>query len=236
MLNQTSTQEPAHVYLQSLWNSSCTHEAETFLQELLTSKEEFRFFAVSWANLLLGFIHEKLGDRAIFEVNERLAEGFCPKVVQEWVQGGADPENFPAEDVMRQRVRTWTMYHECRVQIDEDGEKFILTLDPCTTGGKLIAKHEAQSRNRMEPIEGVKDISQMEGLAVLNHPYLWTAGIKNLPVFCQHCLQIWEIGPAIRTGFPIIVFEPPKNAKEPCVQRIYKKPSHIPLDVLTRYK
>jgi len=236
VLNQTSTQEPAHVLLQRLWDSGCAHEAETFTRELLKSKEEFRFFAVSWANMLLGFIHEKLGDRAIYEVNERLAEGFCPKVVQEWIQGGADPESFPAEDVMRQRVMTWTMYHECRVQIDEDGEKFTLTLDPCATGGRLIAKHEAQSGNPMEPIEGVEDISHMKSLAVINPPYPWTAGIKNLPAFCQHCLQIWEIGPAGRTGFPVIVFEPPKNANEPCVQRIYKKPSNIPLDALTRYR
>jgi hypothetical protein len=115
-------------------------------------------------------------------------------------------------DVLRQH----SMYPG--LTVEEDDEKFTLTMDPCGSGGRLI---------NMGAYEGPY------GYRKLKNPGPHTWGEKDLPIYCSHCPWAHEISPLFyggEEGSQLWVHGAPfpKKPGEPCVWLIYKDPANIP--------
>jgi len=179
------------------------------VEESLAGKKGFHDFAVKWANLLLAYIGDKLGDDAVLEVHEQFAQVFRPPVIKQWEAAGADPDAFPLEEFIEQRTSMWHG-HDNEFTWEEDEDKYILTLTPCESGGRL---NEWLDGNRAARMKG-------------KEPYAYNQ--EGFSYYCLHCPTMWELGWIKQYGYPLIIFFPPQETGEPCVQHFYKHPRLIP--------
>jgi hypothetical protein len=99
------------------------------------------------------------------------------------------------------------------LSIVEDDEKFILTVNPCGSGGRLI---------NMGAYDGALGYKKLKKAG----PHTW--GETDVPIYCSHCPWVHEIFP-IREGgqgaqFWVHASPFPKKPGDPCVHHIYKDP------------
>ena len=101
--------------------------------------------------------------------------------------------------------------------LEEDDEKFIFTLNPCGSGGRLI---------NMGAYEGPFGYRKLKKAG----PHTW--GETDLPIYCAHCPMVHEIFPLAEGGegsqFWVHASPFPKKPGDPCVHHIYKDPKKIP--------
>ncbi len=106
---------------------------------------------------------------------------------------------------------------DCKVT--EDKDKYIITFDPCGSGGSMRRK------GRLAP---------PFNFGKTKKAYPWSWGKTGVPYFCLHC-AIWsELLPIEWSGYPqrVTLFNEDPNA--PCTWVIYKKPEDIPEEYFTR--
>jgi len=99
------------------------------------------------------------------------------------------------------------------VDVTEDDEKWVLSFDPCGTGGRM------RRSARSEPPFGFADV---EGA------YDWTWGEAGVCLFCAHCSFVNEIVPIEQHGTPMRVTEYPDAPGKPCTWTVYKAPERVP--------
>ncbi len=165
-----------------------------------------------WITALLSWIHEHSGEEeAVRAVRETIKNFILPLVKEK--------EDLVAEKGLgawvERIVQIWrqhSMYPGFTV--DEDDEKFILTMKPCGSGGRLIDM-------------GVYDGPL--GFAKLENPGFHTWGEKDIPIYCSHCPWGHEILPISETGKPFWIHaQRAKKQGDPCILHIYKDPEKIP--------
>ncbi len=110
-----------------------------------------------------------------------------------------------------------------KISIKEEPDRFVVSLDPCRTGGRL--------RRSMADGSAKFDTSLV---GTIKKAYPWTWGKKGLCVYCAHDCLYFEMIPIELRGYPIAVVEYPDNPKDPCVWFFYKKPELIPEKYFTR--
>jgi hypothetical protein len=102
-----------------------------------------------------------------------------------------------------------------KMSIKEDEKKFTFIQDPCGSGGRLL-RERAYALPR--------------GFLKIKNAHAMTLQRSNFPSWCAHCM-VWNGIMMIEwLGFPQWVFEPPKDADDPCVFHIYKNIDDIPED------
>jgi hypothetical protein len=178
-------------------------EALRLLDTVIEGKKGYHDFAVRWTAMLLQRLSDLGGPEAVREAHEEFANTFVPEVVARWrerrkVDPGAP---FPLEEFIRQRSIMWDLSHDNVFSWEEDDEKFVLRLEPCESGGRLLFE-ERYAKSKAE--------------------YPWTNG-KEFGFYCQHCLVMWENQPKELEGGPRILFSPPRRPGEACVQHFYKR-------------
>ena len=126
-------------------------------------------------------------------------------------QGGIEAYMEFLIDALRQH----SMYPN--LTVEEDDEKFILTMQPCGSGGRLIDSGAYEG-----PL----------GYAKLKKPGPHTWGEADLPIYCAHCPWAQEIFPVSEVGEGMQLWihaSPfPKKPGDPCVQYVYKDPKYVP--------
>lgn len=190
--------------------SGDTVEALHLLQETVDAKKGFHDFMVKWANMLLRRIGDLGGDEAVFDAHREMAQAFRPPVVANWEAAGAERGKFPMEEFIRQRCIMWQLTHDNELEIEEDEEKFTLTLKPCESGGRLMMWFDGNNPSR------TKEKHQI------------TYFREGFQYYCAHCGSMWEFGWYEQHGWPLIIYSPPEKPGEPCVQTLYKDPRNIP--------
>ena len=103
--------------------------------------------------------------------------------------------------------------HFGKTEIREEADRFVVTCDPCGSGGQL---------RRTKKV----------GKAQVAHD--WTWGKPDVPYYCTHCTVMWEILPTEMQGHPIRVNLPPEKDTDPCVHLYYKNPADIPDEYFSR--
>ncbi|MDE3056483.1 MAG: hypothetical protein KGJ59_00815 [Bacteroidota bacterium] len=106
--------------------------------------------------------------------------------------------------------------------ITEEEERYVLTLDPCGSGG--VARQRVESGNEQFP--------EQFGFSKTPHP--WTWGKEHVCYYCGHCAMVNEIMAIENYGHPMRVTEYPRAAKDACVWYIYKNPEKIPAEYYER--
>ena len=201
------------VLLKEAIESRNVHKIAEAALAVLAGKKGFHDFAVRWVNMLLKRIGTQQGDEGVHEAHREFARTFVPEVVRKWEEryqrGEVTPADFPLEDFIRQRAEMWDLTHDNRFVLEEDEEKFTLTLTPCESGGRLQVERGAE-------------------LGRCREAHSWTYGRAGFSYYCLHCPTMWEFGWYEKYGYPLIVLFPPQKPGDPCVQHFYKRPELIP--------
>jgi len=97
--------------------------------------------------------------------------------------------------------------HYSDFSVTEEPDRYVLKLDPCGSGGRL-----------MRTKEGGK----------LQKAYPWAWGKSDVSRYCSHCCIAFEIIPIELQGYPIAIIECPVKPEDPCINLYYKRPELIP--------
>lgn len=108
------------------------------------------------------------------------------------------------------------------IGIEEEPERYKLTLAPCGSGG--VARQRVES--------GAEPRPELFGFTKSAHG--WTWGKERVCLYCAHCAMVNEIMAIEHYGHPMRVTEYPEKAGDPCVWYIYKDPKKIPAEYYER--
>ncbi|MCK5571877.1 MAG: hypothetical protein KAJ12_03920 [Bacteroidetes bacterium] len=108
------------------------------------------------------------------------------------------------------------------IDVVEEEDRYVLTLDPCGSGG--VARQRVESGNEQNP----------ELFGYSSQPQGWTWGKEKVCHYCGHCAFVNEILAIENYGHPMRVTEYPDNADDACVWYIYKSPAKIPAEYYER--
>jgi len=182
-------------------------------QKNVVGKKGFHDFAVRWVNLTLKHLHKYGGDEGVLECMKEYARTFYPPAIRSWIRGYEEgelkPEDFPFEDFMRNRATLWQMVHDNLQEWYEDEEKITFILDPCNSGGFLVAKCD-------------------DDVVITEDKHNWTYG-RNFQCYCLNCTTMWEFGWYEWFGWPLFIMEVPEVGSDgKCTMVMYKNPRAIP--------
>jgi hypothetical protein len=187
----------------------CRREAET--------KNDMHDIYMDWVAALLSYICDENGEAAAVQVIRNLMVAKISNA--EFV---AEKQRLIKEEGLSAWVN-WCVemarqHHSYPgLTVEEDDEKIIITLNPCGSGGRLIA---------MGLFEGDR------GYRKLREPGPHTWGEADLPIYCAHCPWAHEIVPIELGGQGAQLWVHaapfPKKPGDPCIHHIYKNPADIP--------
>jgi len=110
-----------------------------------------------------------------------------------------------------------------KITITEESDRYVVSLDPCRTGGRLRRSMSAGP-------------SQLVGMSIgtTKKAYPWSWGKSGVCYYCTHSCLFFEIIPIELRGYPIAVIQYADKPEEPCVFFFYKKPELIPEEYFAR--
>lgn len=190
-------------------------KAKYWCRKQTETKDLIHDLYLHWVTALLSHVHEKFGEDAAVVACRDTARNFsipfARKKAEITKEGGLRPWIEIIIDLWRQH----TMYPGFR--IEEDDEKFILTMNPCGSGGRLI---------NMGAYDGALGYKKLKKAG----PHTW--GETDVPIYCSHCPWVHEIFPIQEVGqggqLWVHAVPFPKKPGDPCVYHIYKDPKDIP--------
>ena len=190
-------------------------KAKHWIRRQDENKDLLHDLYLHWTAAFMDWIYRHDGeDAAVQAVRE---------TVNQWVAPFAKIKSDLIEQVgivgyvefMVDSLRMHSMYPG--LTIEEDDEKFIFTMQPCGSGGRLIDGGFYEG-----PF----------GYAKLKKPGVHTWGETDMPIYCSHCPWAQEIFPVQMYGDGAQLWihsSPfPKKPGDPCVQYIFKDPKYIP--------
>ncbi|MFH0844080.1 MAG: hypothetical protein V1930_01275 [Pseudomonadota bacterium] len=160
-----------------------------------------------WIAALYTHIYRKEGDEALYEANHVACSFWLKDLI----------ELYPKAEPRRkaQLLAAGFRGHLVPLKVEEDDEKFTITMLPCGSGGKLHT-------------DGGYDPPR--NLAKVDKPQPQTFQKGQFPIYCTHC-AFQEIIPIEALGHPLFITDPPEADKigiENCKVYIYKDPKDIP--------
>ena len=190
-------------------------KAKHWIRRQDQTKDMLHDLYLHWVTALLDRIYRRWGeDEAVESLRETVRQWVVPFArlkAQLLEKGGVAAYMEFLIDALRQH----SMYPN--LTVEEDDEKFILTMQPCGSGGRLIDSGAYEG-----PL----------GYAKLKKPGAHTWGETDLPIYCAHCPWAQEIFPVSEVGEGMQLWihaSPfPKKPGDPCVQYVYKDPKHVP--------
>ena len=174
-------------------------KALALLEESNRNRSALLDVNLTWADLLLTYIADKLGEDA---VNETMRI-FDQRAVRPFLKNTIGSKN--AEDKLRKRTYVMTSFYGINFDaIQEDDEKFILKFK-CPSGGVVRTKEQFGKTREAHP---------------------WSWGEKGMAYYCTHCANSFEIMTIEQLGYPAWVVTPEPGGR--CTQHIYKDPESVP--------
>jgi hypothetical protein len=140
------------------------------------------------------------------KIEKILRERYFPTTKKN-VEAGASVEKIMQGFVRYQRA------NDSAVTIRDEPERYVVTYNPCGSGGFLI-------KNRPE--------------LKLDKAYPWSWSKPGINYYCLHCCIAWEIIPTELRGYPLYIHLPPEHPEAPCIQLHYKRPELIPEEYFSR--
>jgi hypothetical protein len=115
---------------------------------------------------------------------------------------------------------------EGSVEVTEEAERWVLTFDPCGSGGRMRRGHELSGEPRTEP---------PWNLGTTKQAHDWSWGREGVPYYCVHCCVVHELMTAEwGDGYPLWVTDFDPDPAQPTRWYVYKDPKQIPEEFFTR--
>jgi hypothetical protein len=178
-----------------------TDEALEFLADGKVGAKTMHDLKRGESALLLTYIADNFGEEQIEKYWRHQVH------TSNWLAQGYSVEDEVQIDAEQQRQ------HQGNLTIVEERDRYVITCDPCGSGGKA----------RRDKIGGVT-----------KKAYPWSWSKRGVPYYCLHCALNWEIAPIEIRGYPIRVNLIGDTPEDPCVHLFYKKPELIPEEYFTR--
>lgn len=173
--------------------------ALALLDEIDRHRAAYRNVYLTWIDLLLTYIADRLGEEAVYET----MRVFDRRMVRPTIEGTYGDAG--AEDRLKRRANLWTCLHGATLDsISEDDEKFVLSFR-CASGGSIRTK---------------------EQFGKTRGAYPWTYGQSGFSYYCIHCPTSFDIMSIEQLGYPVWVTFPQPEGR--CVQWLYKDPRAVP--------
>jgi len=110
-----------------------------------------------------------------------------------------------------------------KVTVTEEPDRYVLSLNPCRSGGRL---------RRGMTVGSSKLAGASIGTTKKAYPWCW--GKSGVSYYCIHDCLFLEIVPIELRGYPIAVVQYADKPEDPCVLLFYKRPELIPEEYFTR--
>jgi len=140
------------------------------------------------------------------EIYKLLRKRYEP-VIRRWLS------DTPGVTESLQRTIEYQRGHGGNCTITEEADKYVLSCNPCGSGGQL-----RRSKN----------------VSKTRKAYPWTWSKSDIPCYCVHCCVMWEILPTELRGYPIRVNLIGDRPEDTCVHLYYKEPELIPENYFVR--
>ena len=106
------------------------------------------------------------------------------------------------------------------VEIIEEGDRFVVRMDPCGSGGRM---------RRGDPVAGTPSrLAAPFNFGVTREAHDWSWRRHGVPYYCVHC-AVNEQLPMEWGGHPLWVTEYDPDPAKPCAWAVYKRAEDIPL-------
>jgi len=190
-------------------------KAKHWIRKQDENKDALHDLNLHWVTAFMDWIYRQYGEEAaVRAIRDTVNRCITPSATLKHVvveKGGIGA----FVEMLVDGFRMHSMYPG--LTIEEDDEKFIFTMQPCGSGGRLIDGGFYEG-----PL----------GYAKLKNAGYHTWGETDLPIYCAHCPWAQEILPIAMYGDGAqlwIQSSPfPKKPGDPCIQYIYKDPKDIP--------
>ncbi|MBW2091797.1 MAG: hypothetical protein JRI34_06690 [Deltaproteobacteria bacterium] len=224
--NLWSTAEDLFHYIQDVFSHAQRQTAEEIKMDIEKGNFEEALKKLERKNKQHLLLHD-LYLEIIESLQGSIAQVFGEESLYKALRYTAEKKKFwfenviklPVEDLVKHSADLMKM-HMGKCEITEDDEKFTFTMDPCGSGGRLWRK---QTHGGLG-----KDIY----LTSSAHPM--NLNQEGLPAYCGHC-PVWNsLLPIEWFGYPLWVYELPREAGEACKVHIYKNPEAVPAEYFQR--
>lgn len=139
------------------------------------------------------------------EIEKYWRQTFSP-MAKDWIDSTPGIE----ETLWRAAEHQRTLFGN--ITVTEDPDRYVMKLDPCGSGGRLMRTRTYQMTKKAYP---------------------WSWSKSGISYFCTHCAILWQIIPIELRGYPIKIVLPPEKPEDPCFHLFYKKPESIPEEYFT---
>jgi hypothetical protein len=205
MIRQDDTEELAistWTLVRNAIRAGKTDEALTFLDYGYSEAKMMHDSMCSFADDILTYL-ATFGEEEIYKLLRKRYE----PVIRRWLA------DTPGVKESLERAVEFQRGHGGVTTIKEEPNRYLVTCDPCGSGGQLRRTKDAVKTKRGYP---------------------WTWGKSGIPYYCIHCCVMWEILPIELRGYPIRVTLIGDKPSDPCVQLYYKSPELIPQEYFAR--
>jgi len=177
-----------------------------------------------WVYHMLTYIADNYGEEKVYEVMRESGRVLRGPAIEAAAK-------IPVEEIVRLNAQTQRA-HRCGpgelgdITIAEDDEKYVITFDPCGSGGSMRRTREL---DKAPPMTG-----SPYNFRKTTKPYPWSWSKADVPYYCTHCCVWSEMLPVELIGYPLRVCLFNEDPEKPCAWAFYKKPELIPEEYFTR--
>ena len=167
---------------------------------------------------MLTYIAEKFGEEEVYHIQWATADLVIGGLLS-MIQKVSVPEYVAllAETMRSHRSGPGELGD---IKIREEEDRFIMSFDPCGSGGRIRRAAELQS--------ALPRTEAFYNMGVTKKAYPWSWGKAGVPYYCTHCCIMTEIIAIERIGYPIRITEYDDDPNNDCIWLIYKKKELIP--------
>jgi hypothetical protein len=171
-----------------------------------------------WAWGVLSVLQEELGEGRMGAVLRETQQGWHSERYA--ALGRMEPREIFELAMETMRALLGGPARDGGIQVEEDDEKWVMSFDPCGTGGRM--RRGDRRDGRAPRTEAPFSFAEVEGA------YDWTWQREGVCLYCAHCAMVNEIAPIEMFGFPMRVTDYPDEPGAPCTWTVYKAPELVP--------
>jgi hypothetical protein len=179
-------------------------EAKKCAQVMDEESKHAHDLMVDYVWTLLTYIGNNYGDEEVIKAL-RFRHSCQAQVAEKML--GMSPEDAVRFKTMIHRA------HHSNMELTEEEDRFVLKLDPCNTGGRMLR-------------EGLDQPPVNLGKLKQGFPESWHR--SDISYYCAHCGLHAIMGVEKGAPHPTWIYRCPENPQDPCYQYCYKSTEDVP--------